>query len=67
MNVWVGIVGITLHLSSITDADEPLPFSTNCSTLLMGQYICPDPTYDYIDPKTQQPFGCTQKNVAKGS
>jgi hypothetical protein len=34
----------------------------------MGQYICPDPdsTYSYIDPKTQQPYGCTKENKAKG-
>ncbi|KMQ89258.1 tm2 domain-containing protein, partial [Lasius niger] len=31
----------------------------------MGQYICPHPDYDFIDPKTQQPRGCTKENKAK--
>ncbi|KAK2575664.1 hypothetical protein KPH14_012060 [Odynerus spinipes] len=31
----------------------------------MGQYICPHPDYDFIDPKTQQPKGCTKENKAK--
>jgi len=43
-------------------------YHVECSTLRMGQYICPDPdpSYDYIDPKTQQPYGCTKENKAKG-
>lgn len=32
----------------------------------MGQYICPHPHYEFIDPKTQQPKGCTKENKAKG-
>ncbi|KAJ4448163.1 hypothetical protein ANN_10176 [Periplaneta americana] len=42
-------------------------YHVECSTLRMGQYICPDPdpSYDYIDPKTQQPYGCTKENKAK--
>ncbi|KAL1129737.1 hypothetical protein AAG570_012681 [Ranatra chinensis] len=31
----------------------------------MGQYLCPDPDYNLIDPKTQQPWGCTPDNKAK--
>lgn len=41
----------------------------DCSTLRMGQYLCPDPTMnrtDYIDPNTQQIRGCTKDNKAKG-
>lgn len=38
----------------------------DCANLRMGQYICPDPSYDFIDPKTQQPKGCTKNNKAKG-
>ncbi|KAF7265358.1 hypothetical protein GWI33_021206 [Rhynchophorus ferrugineus] len=31
----------------------------------MGQYLCPDPTYELIDSKTQQIKGCTKENKAK--
>lgn len=37
----------------------------DCSQLRVGQYLCPDPEVDFIDPKTQQPYGCTKENVAK--
>lgn len=37
----------------------------DCSQLRIGQYMCPDPKIDHIDPKTQQPIGCTKNNVAK--
>ncbi|KAK9509842.1 hypothetical protein O3M35_004745 [Rhynocoris fuscipes] len=40
-------------------------YRVECSTLRMGQYLCPDPEYDLIDPKTQQPRGCTKENKAK--
>lgn len=30
----------------------------DCSTLRLGQYICPDPNFDQIDPNTQQFIGC---------
>lgn len=42
-----------------------LATEVDCSTLLLGQYMCPDPSVDYIDAKTQQPYGCTKENVAK--
>lgn len=38
----------------------------DCSTLLMGQYLCPDPGRKQIDPKTQQFYGCQQSGIAKG-
>lgn len=40
----------------------------DCSKLRLGQYICPHPDVieTYIDPKTQQPRGCTQQNRAEG-
>ena len=41
-------------------------YEIDCSNLRMGQYICPHPDYDFIDPKTQQPKGCTKENKAKG-
>ncbi|XP_012167124.1 TM2 domain-containing protein CG10795 [Bombus affinis] len=40
-------------------------YEIDCSNLRMGQYICPHPDYDFIDPKTQQPKGCTKENKAK--
>ncbi|XP_063241539.1 TM2 domain-containing protein CG10795 [Bacillus rossius redtenbacheri] len=42
-------------------------YETDCSTLRMGQFMCPDPNpnYNHIDPKTQQPFGCGPDNKAK--
>lgn len=32
----------------------------DCSTLRLGQYICPDPSINQIDPDTQQFKGCTK-------
>jgi hypothetical protein len=64
-SVWYGVVLLTIlvycaHISA--------DYHVECSTLRMGQYICPDPDpeYNYIDPKTQQPYGCTKENKAKG-
>lgn len=41
----------------------------DCSTLRMGQFLCPDPDVNYaqhlVDPKTQQLRGCTKENKAK--
>lgn len=41
------------------------PVKVDCNTLRLGQYLCPDPAYDFIDPKTQQIRGCTKENKAK--
>lgn len=41
-------------------------FETDCNNLRTGQYLCPDPSYNHIDPKTQQPRDCTKENKAKG-
>lgn len=38
----------------------------DCTKLLRGQFFCPDPKYEDIDPKTQQLRGCTPKNLALG-
>lgn len=44
-------------------------YVVDCSTLRMGQYLCPDPDVNYaqslVDPKTQQLRGCTQENKAR--
>lgn len=42
-------------------------YEIDCNNLRMGQYICPHPDYDFMDPKTQQPKGCTKENKAKGN
>lgn len=57
-----------LNLITTYSAEENnvLPVTVNCDTLRMGQYICPDPHINHIDPRTQQFKGCTEKNVAKG-
>ena len=34
--------------------------TVDCSTLRLGQYICPDPNEDQIDPDTQQFKGCVK-------
>ncbi|KAF4520962.1 hypothetical protein B566_EDAN011598 [Ephemera danica] len=31
----------------------------------MGQFLCPDPAINHIDPQTQQPRNCTKQNTAK--
>ena len=36
-------------------------FAINCSQVLLGQYQCYPPV---IDPETQQPFNCDEKNTA---
>ena len=36
-------------------------YETNCSTLKLGQYLCPVAD---IDSSTQQPKGCTRNNTA---
>jgi hypothetical protein len=64
-SLYYGIVILTVLVSS---AHINADYHVECSTLRMGQYICPDPdpSYDYIDPKTQQPYGCSKENKAKG-
>lgn len=42
------------------------PYETECKNLRMGQFMCPDPAYEFIDPETQQLRGCTKDNVAQG-
>lgn len=41
-------------------------YTKDCSKLKPGQFLCPDPKYDIIDPKTQQLKGCTSENIARG-
>jgi len=64
-SLWYGVVLVT---NLIYCAHISADYNVDCSTLRMGQYMCPDPdpSYSYIDPKTQQPYGCTKENKAKG-
>lgn len=39
--------------------------TVDCNELLMGQFMCPDPSKNHIDPKTQQLRGCTKENRAR--
>lgn len=41
-------------------------YETECKHLRMGQFMCPDDGYEFIDPETQQLRGCTKDNVAQG-
>lgn len=60
--------GLLVLLPSIALCDGAnYTYEVDCSNLRMGQYICPHPDYDFIDPKTQQPRGCTKENKAKGT
>lgn len=52
--------------NSLGDTEPQQLHRVDCSTLRMGQYICPDPSVDFIDNATQQPKGCTKENKAKG-
>ncbi|XP_065211715.1 TM2 domain-containing protein CG10795 [Planococcus citri] len=64
-NCKIMFIFIFLCILFTTSADDVRRNAINCSKLKMGQFICPDPTYDLIDPKTQQPRGCTDKNIAR--
>jgi hypothetical protein len=57
---------ILLPVITLCDGLDSYTYEIDCNNLRMGQYICPHPDYDFIDPKTQQPRGCTKENKAKG-
>lgn len=50
---------------SLGPAKTPI-YETECKNLRMGQFMCPDPAYEFIDPDTQQLRGCTRDGVAQG-
>lgn len=58
---------LVLLLSTALCDGANYTYEIDCNNLRMGQYICPHPDYDFIDPKTQQPRGCTKENKAKGT
>lgn len=49
----------------IYKAVEIVGVDVDCSQLRIGQYLCPDPNINHIDPATQQPFACTKSGTAK--
>ncbi|XP_034950437.1 TM2 domain-containing protein CG10795 [Chelonus insularis] len=55
---------LIITLLSFADGIDEL-YEIDCDNLRIGQYICPRPDYDLIDPKTQQIRGCTKENKAK--
>lgn len=59
------ILGLILLLVVVCSASHGGNFRVDCNGLQMGQYLCPDPRLDQIDPKTQQFYGCTKENSAK--
>lgn len=59
----ISIVGLLLLL--LYFLSDVRTIEVDCDKLLVGQYICPDPNINFIDPNTQQPYGCTKDNVAK--
>lgn len=56
-------VALLLLLLSYVSQTEPV--TVDCNDLLMGQFMCPDPAKNHIDPKTQQLRGCTKHNRAR--
>nr|XP_022911833.1 TM2 domain-containing protein CG10795 [Onthophagus taurus] len=53
------------HLIAKIPVTTMVDSQMDCNTLRMGQYLCPDPKLNQIDPKTQQFKGCTKENKAK--
>lgn len=59
---------VAILILGVVETKDVGTFEVDCSKLRMGQYICPHPEVidTYIDPKTQQPRGCTPQNTAEG-
>lgn len=57
------LIAVAFVLICISPSEQ---VNYDCDELLMGQYLCPDPSKNHIDPKTQQLRGCTMENKAKG-
>lgn len=58
---------VLIVLINFSNEQQSNSDAVDCSrTLRMGQFLCPDPSYNQIDPKTQQYRGCSKENIAKG-
>ncbi|GBP21240.1 TM2 domain-containing protein CG10795 [Eumeta japonica] len=51
------------YKKSASDESKSDKGLVDCNTLRLGQYICPDPSINQIDPDTQQFRGCTKGKV----
>lgn len=60
LNICVFLVYSRVDASDVAIASNSV--TVDCSTLRMGQYICPDPSINPIDPDTQQFIGCMKGN-----
>ncbi|KAJ0177255.1 hypothetical protein K1T71_007264 [Dendrolimus kikuchii] len=61
--LYFGNICLFFILTKVEASDEVKGDKTmtiDCSTLRLGQYICPDPTIEQIDPATQQYRGCVR-------
>ncbi|CAH0397860.1 unnamed protein product [Chilo suppressalis] len=58
-------ISIVLFFSLVNASDEASDKieAVDCNTLRLGQYICPDPSINPIDPETQQYRGCMKGEV----
>lgn len=69
-SIWPSlIILLTYFIYNTQPSQGPVKtilYETECKNLKMGQFLCPDPAYDFIDPETQQLRGCTKNNVAQG-
>lgn len=69
-NLLFFIIIVLLYCVSFTQQSlgpgKITPYETECKNLRMGQFLCPDTAYEFIDPETQQLLGCTKDNVAQG-
>lgn len=57
--IYVGLFLVTISFPATSEIE------LNCNELRVGQFMCPDPNINHVDPKTQQPHNCNDKNKAK--
>lgn len=67
-STWLFLFVLTycIHSARSPAPGKTVEYQTDCKNLRMGQFICPDPAYEFIDPETQQLRGCTKDNIAQG-
>lgn len=63
MNSKLQILLVLLFSHIISETAE---IELDCRTLRIGQFLCPDPSVDIVDAKTQQFKDCTKEGKAKG-
>lgn len=64
---WILVILSFLGQTFLTTASDEAKGDKNvivdCSTLRLGQFICPDPSFNHIDLDTQQLRGCTKGTI----